>query len=235
MAESGKPSDSFCSRDNAQGPTVFNAAELGMETAVQRTVEALRAGRIAVIPTDTVYGLAADARNPEAVRSLYDIKGRDKGKPIPLLAGGLSDVLAYGARLDAGLLALAERFWPGPLTLVLEVNRERGAQGGDNEGFRVPDCALTLELLRRVGGVLRVTSANLSGEPPALDAAEALRALDGFHGVVLDGGPVSGGVPSTVARMNAGRLCVLRAGALSAETLEAALGLFGKVSGCDQA
>jgi L-threonylcarbamoyladenylate synthase len=168
-----------------------------------------------VLPTDTVYGVAADPAVPGAEERLRMAKGRDAGKPIPLLAAGVDDVLARTGAIDPLARRLAGAFWPGPLTMVLPV-------GEGSEGFRVPDHALTLAVLRAAGGCLRVTSANRSGEPDARSADAAVAALGASVALVLDGGPVPGGIPSTVVRVSDGALTVLREGALSEETCRSA-------------
>ena len=165
------------------------------------------------MPTDTVYGIAADARLPGAQEKLYEAKSRDRGKPIPLLAGSVADVEAFGAVLGKVERRLAERFWPGPLTLLLKV-------GGRVEGFRVPAHEVALEILRECHGVLRVTSANISGEPPALTAEEAVRMIGCFVDVALDAGPSPGGMPSTVAELVDGAIRITRSGAIPRELLE---------------
>jgi tRNA threonylcarbamoyl adenosine modification protein (Sua5/YciO/YrdC/YwlC family) len=131
------------------------------------------------------------------------------------LAVNLEAVEKYGARLTDAERRLAERLWPGALTLVL-------AAGAHTEGFRVPAHRLAQRLLESVGGVLRVTSANLSGEPPARTAGEALQCLGPHVEVVLDDGPVTGGVPSTVVRLEGREVRILRAGAISENEIKKA-------------
>jgi len=200
-------------------PLVVNILETGARAAVERAAEALRRGRLVIMPTDTVYGLAADARNAAAVQRIFEAKGRGRDKPIPLLASGLDAVQACGAAPDAVERRLAEAFWPGPLTLVLRVEHAAWAAW---EGFRIPADDTALQLIRAAGGVLRVTSANTSGEAPALTAEATERALGAFVEVVLDAGPAPGGVPSTVVRVVNGGIDILREGALGREQLEQA-------------
>ncbi len=161
--------------------------------AVEETAAALLAGGVAAIPTDTVYGLAAHPGRPEAVERLYSIKGRDRRKPIALLADCAGSVERFGAVLSGAAADLARAHWPGALTLVLPC-------GGGFEGFRVPDCAFARELAAACGGVLRVTSANLSGCAAAQDAPAALAAVGLSCDIVADGGPARAGVASTVVR-----------------------------------
>jgi L-threonylcarbamoyladenylate synthase len=169
----------------------------------------LRRGELVVLPTDTVYGVAADPNVAQAVERIYRAKGRDPGKPLPLLVADIQDVARRGAVLGQRARALAQRYWPGPLTLVLRA-------GDTFEGFRVPDHPVTLAVLRAAGGVLRVTSANRSGEPAAQDAEAAAAALAGHVRLVLDAGPAPLGRESTVVREEGGELTVLREGAIPA-------------------
>lgn len=193
--------------------------------ALSAAVDALNAGRLVILPTDTVYGVAAHPAIPSAVAAVYAAKLRDLGKPLPLLASSAEAVARWGARIGEGERRLAARFWPGPLTLVLGV-------GSGTEGFRVPDCDFTRRVIAAAGGVLRVTSANRSGEPAAVNAAEALRALGGAVALAVDAGAAPIGVPSTVARVEGGRVTVLREGALSGGELQSVLDSGGPV--CDE-
>ena len=170
------------------------------------------------MPTETVYGVAARADSPEAVAKLYAAKGRDESKRIAFFAEGLAAVRAAGARVDEAAEQLAAAFWPGPLTLVLQ-----NAAGGW-DGYRVPDHATALAWLRELDFLPAVTSANRSGEPPALTAADAWAALAPHVALVLDGGPVRGGRASTVAKVTDGGVEILRAGPIGAEALARAGG-----------
>lgn len=182
-------------------------------SAIARACEALRAGRLIIMPTETVYGLAADAAAGEAARLIYAAKGRDEGKPLPLMVASVDQAEAAGAVFEPAARLLAARFWPGPLTLVLPA-------GGGEEGIRVPDHPVALALLAAMGRGLRVTSANRSGEPPALTAPDAARALAGRVALALDAGPCRIGQASTVLRLRGGRPEILRPGALSRQAVE---------------
>jgi L-threonylcarbamoyladenylate synthase len=174
-----------------------------------RAADLLKNGGVVVIPTDTVYGLAAHPSHPEAVKRLYTIKGREEGKPIAFLASSKEAVLSYGAALPAKGKELADTFWPGALTLVLK------CKDGKEEGFRVPHHTFICRLLTLCGGVLRVTSANLSGRHPATDVPQALEEIGVKADMILDGGISDGGVPSTVVRvMPDGEMEILREGAI---------------------
>ncbi len=174
---------------------------------------ALRRGDLVIVPTETVYGLAADDRSPAAQEKLFEAKGRPKDKPIALLAAGVDELERHGAKLPPAARRLAAKFWPGPLTLVLD-------SPAGWLGFRIPDHPVMLALLRAWGGVLAVTSANRSGEPPATTAAGALAALEPFVALALDAGPSAGGVPSSVVKVSAQGLEVLRTGSLAAEEIQ---------------
>ena len=174
------------------------------DAALDEAAAVLNAGGVAVIPTDTVYGLAAHPGFPDAVERLYTIKGRESGKKIALLASDAAAVETFGFPLPEKAAQLASRHWPGALTMVL----------GD-EGFRVPDHDWTRRLLAKCGGVLRVTSANLSGGSPATDAPQALADVGLSADLVVDDGVSPGGVASTVVRVCADSgIDVLRKGAI---------------------
>ena len=173
----------------------------GMEAAV----ETLKNGGVAVIPTDTVYGLAAHPDFPAAVERLYTIKARDAKKPIALLA---SDAAGAEKFVGAEAAAVGGRHWPGALTIV--------AQG---EGVRVPNHDWTRRLIAACGGALRVTSANLSGRRAATDAPQALRDIGLSADLVVDDGVSPGGTASTVVKVEGGRLTVLREGPVRFLTL----------------
>jgi len=195
--------------------------EPGNETeAIREAVTALERGNLVILPTDTVYGIAADPRLPGSGGKLCIAKGRDRDKPIPLLAADIESVEAYGAVLGTVERSLAAAFWPGPLTLVLPVRRSRAVSPRENfEGFRVPDHAVTRALLRAVDGVLRATSANRSGRTDALTAEEAVGEIGSFVDIVLDAGPAVLCKPSTVARVQDGRIEILREGAVDRQRL----------------
>ncbi len=192
---------------------VLRLTGCGDEAAVATAVDALAHGELIVMPTETVYGLVADPRVPGSVERIYAAKQRDRGKPLQMLVSDVEVIAAMGFTLGAGERRLAERFWPGPLTLIV-------TSGERSEGFRVPDLDVARKVIEQAGGALRATSANTSGEPPALTAEDAVACLGDAVAVVLDGGPVIGGVASTVARVDAqGGIEVLREGGISRDAL----------------
>ncbi|MGH7869107.1 MAG: L-threonylcarbamoyladenylate synthase [Candidatus Dormibacteraceae bacterium] len=170
-----------------------------------RAVTLLRAGEVIAFPTDTVYGLAALAGEKAAIQRIYQIKGRALNKQLIAMAATIEQLEPL-VEVSPRARALMERWWPGPLTLVLP------ARKGDlpTLGVRIPNHPVALDLLRQVGAPLLTTSANLSGEPEAMSAAAAAE-LIGVAGIV-DGGRAPGGQPSTVLSMVDGQLEVLREG-----------------------
>lgn len=185
------------------------------EEGLAAAARVLLAGGVAVIPTDTVYGLAAHPGFPAAVDRLYTIKGRAEGKPIALLASDAGSVERAGYPI-AGRARELVGCWPGALTLVISRSSTLNSQLSNlnpSEGFRVPDHEWTRRLLAACGGLLRVTSANLSGGAPATDAPAALASVGLSADLVVDDGASRMGVPSTVVRVGAdGSVAVLREG-----------------------
>jgi len=192
--------------------------------AILRAAEVLQAGGLAAFPTDTVYGVGALAFQAPAVEKLYDIKGRSKEKAIPVLIAHPGDLSRVAGELAPFAQRLAEKFWPGPLTLVVpkQAALPEAVSATSTVGVRVPDQPFTQKLLE-LTGPLAVTSANLSGAPDALTAAEVLAQLSGRVELVLDGRRVPGGRPSTVVDCSGATPKILREGPISAAEIEAAI------------
>ena len=189
---------------------IVKSDEEGLEAAAK----VLLAGGVAVIPTDTVYGLAAHPDFPEAVDRLYTIKGREAKKPIAMLASDVEVVERFGYQITGKACELVKH-WPGGLTLILakSILNSKLSTLNSAEGFRVPDHDWTRRLLAKCGGLLRVTSANLSGQRAATDAPAALADVGLSADIVVDDGISPGGVPSTVVKVDGGHIEVLRLGA----------------------
>ncbi|HVY50336.1 MAG TPA: L-threonylcarbamoyladenylate synthase [Devosia sp.] len=193
---------------------------------VEPFAEILRAGGVVAFPTETVYGLGADATNSDAVLRIYETKGRPRFNPLIVHVADLPM-----ARRLAEFSPLAERlarFWPGPLTLVLKKRAGSGLSdivtaGLDTVGIRVPDHPLALALIRAAGRPLAAPSANPSGRLSPTTAAQVERAFAG-RVPVLDGGPSRSGVESTILAIDGDTVTQLRAGALPRAEIEAALG-----------
>jgi len=196
------------------------------EAAVEAASLAIQRGELVVMPTDTVYGLAADAFDKDAVQELLDAKGRGRDMPPPVLVSAATTLDALAVRVPSWARALVEEFWPGALTLVCHAHASLQWDLGDTRGtvaVRMPDHPVALEILERTGP-LAVSSANLTGRPPATEASAAEEMLGEDVEVIVDGGTSPGGAASTIvdATCTPGR--VLRQGALTVERLNAVLG-----------
>jgi L-threonylcarbamoyladenylate synthase len=191
--------------------------------AAARTV---RGGRLVVLPTDTVYGLGCDAFNAEAVRGLLAAKHRGPDMPVPVLVGSWSTIDGLVMSVPRAARDLIEAFWPGGLSLVLTHAPSLAWDLGQTKGtvmLRMPLHPVALELLRDVGP-MAVSSANVSGQPPASDAAMAEGQLGDSVEVYLDGGPSGEPVASTIVDLTADEPRILREGAITAEQVSDVLG-----------
>jgi L-threonylcarbamoyladenylate synthase len=192
---------------------------IGLEIAAS----AIRRGDLVVLPTDTVYGIAADAFVPEAVAALLSAKGRERSMPPPVLVGSLGALDGIAADIPEHGRRLVEEFWPGALTIICHQQPSLVWDIGDTDdtvAVRMPDDEIALDLLNKTGP-LAVSSANRSGEPPAVTCAEAQDQLGESVAVYLDAGPTRGAVPSTILDLTSPTPRILRAGALSIERLRA--------------
>lgn len=195
--------------------------------AIEQAAARLRGGGVVAFPTETVYGLGADARNAAAVREVYRLKGRPPSNPLIVHVADASMARSVVAQWPAKAQALADRFWPGPLTIVVraapDLPREVTA-GGDTVAVRCPDHPVALALLRAFGGPLVGPSANPSGSVSPTRAEHVRDAFDPRAVTVLDGGPCRIGIESTVVSLVHEPPRVLREGALGPDALAAALG-----------
>ena len=194
---------------------------------VQQAASLLRQGKLVALPTETVYGLAADATQKDAVQANYDAKGRPETKPLNVLVDGMAMVEAVCRDIPADAYQLAEAFWPGPLTMILWGNGTLPPivpAGGNTQGVRCPDHPDTLAVIKALGRPLACPSANLSGQPSPRSAGDVLAQLGGRIGGVLDGGPCSVGVESTILDLTVAPYRILRQGGLLKEQIETVLG-----------
>jgi L-threonylcarbamoyladenylate synthase len=198
--------------------------------AIEAAAALLRAGEPVAFPTETVYGLAADALDPVAVARVFEIKGRPRFDPLIVHVPSPEAVGTYAVEQDARdprVAALVERFWPGPLTVVL---RKRDVIPGivtaglDTVALRMPDHPVALALIRAAGRPLAAPSANPFGRLSPTTAGHVARQLDGRVALILDGGPCRVGVESTVVLLADGGAALLRPGGLAAEAIEAVVG-----------
>jgi len=191
------------------------------EEGLVAATSAVQEGQLVVLPTDTVYGVGADAFNPAAVTALLAAKGRGRNMPPPVLVGSVRAAAALAESLGAFGQDLIDEFWPGPLTLVFRASPTLLWDLGDTMGtvaVRMPLHAVALDLLRRTGP-MAVSSANKHSLPAATTAEQAQLQLGGEISVYLDGGPCADNVPSTILDLTGTVPRMLRAGALSVDAL----------------
>ncbi|SFW67516.1 L-threonylcarbamoyladenylate synthase [Amycolatopsis australiensis] len=194
---------------------------------IEKAAGVLRAGGLVALPTETVYGLGADAGNPAAVARVFAAKGRPPSHPLILHVSGADRLAGWAADVPGTARLLAERFWPGPLTLVLR----RGARvplaatgGLETVAVRVPAHPVALALLTEFGGAVAAPSANRFGSVSPTTADDVRAELGGAVDFVLDGGPCTVGVESTIVDVTGDTPSILRPGGVTREDLEAVLG-----------
>jgi L-threonylcarbamoyladenylate synthase len=195
-------------------------------TALGEALAALAAGETIVYPTETFYALGVDPFQPQALERLFAIKGRESGKPVALIAADTASAFALAREVPTEARVLAEAFWPGPLTLVLLARHGiPAALIGDDGGVgvRVSSHPVARALADALRGPLTATSANLAGEPPAVEPTAARRVLGDGVKVFVEDGRLAGGAPSTVVAVDRSGIRVIRPGAVSESQLAAAL------------
>jgi L-threonylcarbamoyladenylate synthase len=192
--------------------------------AIEEAAEVIRRGGLVGFPTDTLYGIAVDPFNPDAVRKVFALKGRHAGQALPLIAADTAQVEALVGPLSAVARALAAEFWPGPLTLLWPAPDSLAADvtaGTGRVGVRVPAHAIARALCARTGSPLTATSANLSGEPPSEDPDRVAASIGTGLDLLIAAGKTAGGPPSTI--VDATELRLVRAGAVPWERIDACL------------
>ena len=202
-----------------------------LRDVVHRAVQAVTEGKLVVFPTETVYGVAARALDPDAVARLVRAKGRRADNPLALAIRSADEARDYAPDMGPLAARLARRCWPGPVTLVLDnshpeslVNQlpesvRQVVSPSNTVGLRVPGHPIILDVLRMLPGPLALSSANRSGQPEAVNAQQAVEALGDDVALVLDDGPSRFGQPSSVVRVSGNRLDILRAGVVPEGTL----------------
>ncbi len=196
------------------------------EEAISVAARVLADGGLVAFPTDTVYGVGAHIFQPRAVERIYTAKIRPQDKAIPILLARADDLALVAEEIPETARLLAERFWPGGLTLVLPKNAEvpdAVSAGGPTVAVRVPDHSVPRTLMTALGAPIAGTSANLTGHPSPVAAQEVEAELGGRIELILDGGRCPGGVASTVLDLTTDPPAVLRAGAIGVEEIKAAL------------
>ncbi|MGN0141167.1 MAG: L-threonylcarbamoyladenylate synthase [Roseburia sp.] len=202
-------------------------AEAMEEDAINQAADIIRSGGLVAFPTETVYGLGADALSPEASRKIYAAKGRPSDNPLIVHIAKFTDLESIAKEVPPEAKTLAEAFWPGPLTMIVWKNDKvpyETTGGMDTVAIRMPDHPVALELIRRSGCLIAAPSANTSGRPSPTEAMHVAQDLGGKIPVILDGGPVGIGIESTIIDLSEEIPMILRPGYITKEMLEKALG-----------
>jgi L-threonylcarbamoyladenylate synthase len=201
---------------------------LTFDSTIDQAIDALRSGELVAFPTETVYGLGADAANPEAVKKIYAAKGRPRNHPLIVHVARVEQVGEWAARLSRAAQRLAERYWPGPLTLIVKraahVN-DLVTGGQDTIALRVPSHPIAQALLAGFGGGIAAPSANRYGRVSATTAAHVRSEFGDLVGCILDGGPSNVGIESTIVDVSGDAPALLRPGHITAREIEAVLGM----------
>jgi L-threonylcarbamoyladenylate synthase len=201
--------------------------EAQRSTGIASAVSAVKDGRLVVLPTDTVYGVGADAFDPAAVTALLAAKGRGRGMPVPVLVGSWQTIDGLAFAVPEAARELIHAFWPGALSIVVQQAPSLQWDLGEGRGtvmVRMPLHPVAIELLREVGP-MAVSSANISGRPPAITADDARRQLGELVGVYLDAGPSQQQAASTIIDLTGPTPHILREGPVGADEIATVLGL----------
>ena len=192
-----------------------------------RAAEIIKKGGLVAIPTETVYGLGANGLDEQAVAKIFEAKGRPQDNPLILHVDSPERIVDYAHHIPQAAFDLAERFWPGPLTIILPAKEfipKRTTGGLSTVGLRCPDCAVTREIIRLAGVPVAAPSANISGKPSTTTAQHVLHDHDGKIELIVDGGPCRVGVESTIVDLTERRPRLLRPGGIGPEQLIEVLG-----------
>jgi len=210
-------------------PEIIRIDPLGPDpSALSRAVDLLRNGGVAAYPTETFYGIGADAGNQSAIDKIFDLKGRERINPIPLIIGDRSLLEAIVEDVPAAATSLIETFWPGPLTIVFRAaapSLNPALTGGTGKiGVRLSSHPLARLLSNGISGAITATSANLSGEAECVSAEEVTASLGERIQTVIDGGRAPGGKGSTVIDVTSSPPRIYRRGAVAVEAIERVIG-----------
>ncbi len=197
------------------------------EKDLEQAAHIIRRGGLVAFPTETVYGLGADAMDAEAVSKIYEAKGRPSDNPMIVHISRASDMGQLTPALSPDIVTLVENFWPGPLTMVLKKKPgvpDRTTGGLDTVAVRMPDSKAALSLISKAACPVAAPSANISGRPSPTRARDVIADLDGKVDAIIDGEDCRVGIESTVVDMTGGVPTILRPGIITAESIQAALG-----------
>lgn len=194
---------------------------------IKEAAQIIRDGGLVIFPTETVYGLACDAFNETAIKKVFEAKGRNDSKPLPVMIPSIDNIKSAAAKLNENSLKLGNRYWPGPLTMVVEKNPNIpliATAGLNCVGVRVPKNKIALALLSELGSPIIATSANLSDSQPPSNAEDAIKQLGNKVDLVLDGGTCGSGVASTVLDLTVMPAKILRQGFITKEMIIEVIG-----------
>ncbi|MBI5664325.1 MAG: threonylcarbamoyl-AMP synthase [Nitrospirae bacterium] len=200
---------------------VLSLSEEALDDIITKASGVLNSGGIVVYPTESFYALGVFADCEQALKNLYELKGRPVDKPLPLIVGDMEILLSVVKNIPDSARGLMERFWPGPLTLVFEAKESVSnllTAGTGKVAVRVPGDSTALYLARRLGGPVTATSANPSAKPPAETAGEVVRYFGESVDMIIDAGRTPGGKPSTIVDVTVVPLRILREGRVSLHT-----------------
>ena len=199
-----------------------------LSTSISQSVQILRDGGVIALPTDTLYGISANALDPAAAAKVFSVKDRGERSPLPIFVSDPGDLYKYGRDIPAAALCLAEVFWPGKLTIVVgksDLVPDVVSGGLDTVGLRIPDHPTPREIVAQLGAPITATSANVSGKPALTAAQDVVAELGSRLDLVLDGGVLAPSAPSTVIDATADPPRILREGALSASDIQKLAGI----------
>jgi len=198
-------------------------SETNMEQVLRHAVDALKNGSIIAYPTETFYGLGTKFDMEDSLKRLYDIKQRPKEKPMPLIIGNNKLLSVVAVNVNQIALSFIEKFWPGPLTLILPAKKnlsEYITAGTGKVAVRIPGESFALSLAKTADFPISATSANLSGMPPAQDTEAVIRYFGDKIDLIFDSGSSTGGLPSTIVDVIGDEINILREGAISRESIK---------------
>jgi L-threonylcarbamoyladenylate synthase len=195
--------------------------------ALELAVRLLKQGQVIAFPTDTVYGVGAHGLNEPAIERLFEAKGRPRERAIPFLLASSKDLGQVGREIPSDVKALAAKFWPGALTLVVLAHKRVPKiliAHGESVAVRVPNHEITRTIIQKLGAPLAATSANISSQPDPATAEQVAAYLNERIPLILDGGPTPGNIPSTVLDLTTEPPTVRRIGSVAVEEIELVLG-----------
>ena len=202
---------------------LIKISENNLAEVLKKAVAVINDGGIVAYPTETFYGLGVKFDNEASLRKLYELKKRPEEKPMPLIIGGRASLSMIAASMNEIAESLMDKFWPGPLTLLLKAKNDLSSYltaGTGRVAVRIPGESFALHLAREAGFPITATSANPSGMPPAEDADTVIKYFGEGIDLVIDGGKTAGGLPSTIADVTEKKIKIVREGAIPRRLLE---------------